>query len=109
MTQKNVVDMSKNCGSVGTKDVSKFKTSNVIYISSLFEGFSVVIKLDVSSFDTSKVTRFTNMFSGIAKITFLDLTKFKTSNVNDMPFLLDKCISLYSADIQDSIQVKSQI
>ena len=51
-----------------------------------------ISKLDVSNFDTTKVTRFTNMFTGVDKITSLDLTKFKTSNVNEISFLLNKCI-----------------
>jgi surface protein len=68
--------MFQNCRFFGTLDVSSFRTSKVVDMTSLFEGCSSVTKLDVSQFDTSKVTSMAKMFSEVKVKTLFRFNKF---------------------------------
>ena len=61
--------MFSYCGSLTSLDVSKFDTSNVRNMSTMFQSCNSLTSLDLSSFNTSEVTDMSSMFySGHAEI-----------------------------------------
>ena len=53
--------------------------------------------LDVSSFDTSNVIDMSSMFDGCYALTSLDLSSFDTSNVTSIDFMFYNCVSITTA------------
>ena len=73
-------------------DLSKWDTSNVTDMSSMFERLYKIKKLDVSSFDTSHVTTMKNMFvyfGSYSDFDTLDLRNFDVSRVTDLDSLFE--------------------
>ncbi|MBR4464218.1 MAG: BspA family leucine-rich repeat surface protein, partial [Treponema sp.] len=76
-------------------DVSKFDTSNVTDMSTMFSWCKALTSLDVSKFDTSKVTTMGFMFYGCtALITITASEKFVTDKVTDSSNMFKNCTSL---------------
>ena len=89
-------------------DLSKFDTSNVTNMGSMFRGCGSLKSLDLSKFDTSNVTNMRSMFSGCQSLTSLDLSNFDTSNVATsfyglygMHYMFSGCLSLKSLDLSN--------
>lgn len=82
-------------------DLSKFDTSNVIYMDSMFMGCTLLRELDLSNFDTSNVTSMDEMFGFCSSLTELDLSSFDTANVSSMKGMFESCRSLSSVDISN--------
>lgn len=94
----NMGSMFSACYSLTALDVSKFNTSNVTNMNSMFSGCGKLTALDVSNFDTSKVTNMGGMFNGCGKLTALDVSNFNTSNVTYMSSMFYGCSSLTALD-----------
>ena len=72
-------------GSVTTLDVSSFDTSNVTDMSLMFalsDNYSLTSIIFSSKFVTTKVTNMNSMFSGCNALKSLDLSTFDTSNIS---------------------------
>ena len=98
----NVIDMSSmfsGCSLLTSLDLSSFNTSSVTDMSNMFSGCSSLTSLDLSSFDTSNVRYMSTMFQGCSSLTALDLSSFDTSSVTDMVYMFNRCNSLTSLDL----------
>lgn len=84
-----------------TLNVSKFDTSQVTDMGSMFGGCSSLTSLDVSSFDTSQVTYMTDMFDSCSSLKFLDVSNFNTSNVTSLSGMFNGCVSLMNLDVSN--------
>jgi surface protein len=82
-------------------DLSKFNTSNVTDMSSMFSGCKYTEKLDLSKFDTSKVIDMSGMFSGCSDLKTIDLSKFNTSEVTNMSGMFGGCSGLKKLDVSN--------
>ena len=80
-------------------DCSKFNTSNVITMESMFDT-TYAVEINVSSFNTRKVESMRKMFNNNQYITSLDLLSFDTSNVTDMFWML-RATHLKSIDVSN--------
>ena len=80
-------------------DLSRFDTSKVTNMSSMFSGCNKLTNLNLSSFDTSQVTDMSYMFRICEKLTSLNLSSFDTSQVTDMERMFENCIRLTSLDL----------
>ena len=76
---------------VETLNVSKFDTSKVTDMSSMFNYINASEIKGLENFDTSNVTDMSYMFYGTFLIETLDLSNFDTSNVTDMQYMLSRC------------------
>ena len=90
------------CENLADLDVSHFDTSQVTYMSSMFEGCESLTNLDLSSFDTSQVIYMNRMFADCKNLTSLDLSSFDTSqllnfiNASTVDFsMLEDCNNLH--------------
>lgn len=87
------------CGRNLDVDLSKFNTSNVTSMNSLFAQ-STLSSIDVSGFDTSNVTDMNSMFEASCYYNkSLDLSNFDTSKVTDMAYMFIDCIHLERLDL----------
>ena len=59
-----------------------------------------IIRIDFSKFDTSKVTQMYSMFQGCTSITSIDFTNFYTPLVTGMSYMFFRCNSLKSLDLR---------
>ena len=82
-------------------DFSHLNTSNVTYMSNMFEGCANLVFLDLSNFDTSNVRSMYCMFESCSGLTSLDLSNFDTSNVTNMQYMFSNCYSLTSLDLSN--------
>ncbi|HFX3861129.1 TPA: BspA family leucine-rich repeat surface protein, partial [Enterococcus faecium] len=94
------------CNSLTNLDVSKWDTSNVTNMSSMFDMFvsgprSSLTNLDVSKWDTSKVTNMAAMFRDCKSLTTLDVSDWDTSKVTTMYSMFNNCHSLTSLDVSN--------
>ena len=65
-------------------DLDSFDTSNVVNMSSMFNGCTNINKLNLRNFDTSKVTNMSSMFSGATSLEEVNLDGFDlTSSTNE--------------------------
>ena len=93
-------DCFKWCGQLNTLDFpSKFNTSNVTSMNSMFGECESLTSLDLSIFDTSNVTDMNCMFRGCSNLSSLDLSTFITSSVTDMSYMFYGCRSLSSLNL----------
>ena len=97
----NMRSMFRGCQSLTSLDLSKFDTSNVTNMGSMFSGCQSLTSLDLSKFDTSNVTNMGAMLRGCGSLTSLDLSKFDTSNVTNISFMFSDCKSLTSLDLSN--------
>ena len=87
------------CSRLTALDVSRFDTSKVTDMTSMFENCSGLTSLDISHFNTSNVTNMRGMFSYCSGLTSLDLSIFDTSNVTNMESMFNYCKGLTSLDV----------
>lgn len=87
-------------------DLSKFDTSNVTYMNSMFQYCYKLQELDVSNFNTEKVINMSSMFSlrgntgGAGEIKKLILgSNFNTSSVTNMSNMFTGCAGLTNLDV----------
>ena len=80
-------------------DFSNLNTSNVTYMSDMFDGCRGLTNLDLTPLDTSNVTDMNGMFSGCSGLTSLDLTPLDTSKVTDMSDIFFACRGLTNLDL----------
>ena len=90
--------MFKNCYSLESIDLSKFSTSNSVYMSSMFENCGGLTSLDLSKFVTSKVTDMSYMFNNCTSLASLKVS-FNTEKVKQMEYMFGSCSKLSSLDI----------
>ena len=83
------------------ENLNLLDTSQVTYMSSVFDYCNKLTSLDVSNFDTSQVTRFYNMFNRCNSLTSLDVSNFDTLNVTDMGGMFRACSSLTNLDVNN--------
>ena len=98
----NVVRMGfmfDSCGSLTSLDVSHFDTHNVMRMDGMFYGCESLTSLDLSSFETGKVVNMDGMFINCRSLTTLDLSSFDTGKVTSMYGMFDSCGSLTSLDV----------
>ena len=99
-----VVDMSYmfyGCTLLQSLDVSHFDTGKVTNMNSMFYDCCRLESLDVSNFDTSNVTDMSEMFKGCEMFQSLDLSNFDTGNVTDMYGMFAGCEGLQSLDLSN--------
>lgn len=83
---------------VKTVDFSKFDTSTVVIMSSLFSGCKQISEVDLSNFNTSNVRSFWSMFNSTT-FKSLDLSMFDVSKGEDFTTMFNGCSSLESLNI----------
>jgi len=76
--------MFSDCEALEKIDVSKFRTNNVVDMSSLFKNCKAIKELDLSSFETNKVKDMSFMFFSNRLLTSLDLNNFNTEKVTTL-------------------------
>ena len=88
-------------------DLSKFDSSNLGTMDSMFSSCFSLESIDFSNFDFSKVSGMVEVFYGCSSLTSIDLSNFNTSKVTDMGFMFGFCSSLKSIDLSkfDTSQV----
>ena len=88
----NMSYMFYDCSSLTEiKGLETWDTSNVTNMQNMF-GINALINLDVSKFDTSKVIYMNSMFEGSPSLTnIIGLENFDTSQVTNMNYMLDDC------------------
>lgn len=85
--------------SLGSLDVSSFRTSNVTSMNGMFSYCTWLTSLDLSNFRTLLVEDMNGMFTFCTMLADLDVSQFDTSNVEDMRNMFDGCQSLKSLDL----------
>ena len=75
-------------------DLSKFDSSKVTDMSSMFSSCYDLSSLNLSNLNTSKVTNMIGMFYYCKSLTSLDLLSFDTSSVKDMYIMFYCCLYL---------------
>ena len=91
--------MFEGCAGLTSLDLSGFNTSNVTYMYGMFYGCSGLTSLDVSGFNTANVTSMNALFRGCSGLASLDLSGFNTSNVTSMSRMFEYCYGLTSLDV----------
>ena len=76
-------------------------TSEVVDMSSMFEGCKCLTNLDVSSWDTSSVTDLSSMFYDCTGLTTLDLSNWNTNNVKNTSTMFYNCDNLKTIYVGD--------
>ena len=89
----NMNGMFAFCESLATLDLSKFNTSEVEDMGSMFYGTGLD-SLDVSKFDTRKVKTMYAMFYYSASLKSLDVSNFVTDKVENMAGMFGGCLAL---------------
>ena len=87
------------CHRLSSLDVSKFNTSNVTNMESMFYYCASLQNLDVNHFDTSNVKDMSNMFSRCGSLTSLDISNFNTSKVIYMNAMFYNCVHLQDLNL----------
>ena len=66
---------------------------------SMFDNLKNIIEADCSKFDSSKVTNMWSMFYHCEKLKYINLKYMNTSSLNNMRAMFDGCYSLVSLDL----------
>lgn len=82
-------------------DFSKYDTSQVRTMYSMFYNCKTVTSLNVSNWDTGKVTNMSYMFYDCNSLTSLDVSNWNTSNVTNISCMFYDCNSLTSLDLSN--------
>ena len=96
----NMNKMFYSCKAISL-NISKFDTSNVTNMETMFKGCSSLTELDVSNFDTSSVTNMQNMFNNCSRLTSLDLSDFDTEKVINMVSMFFGCTNLTTLNLSN--------
>ena len=91
--------MFQNCTKLEILDLSSFDTSNVTTFAQIFENCSNLRKINLESFNTENVTRMNQMFYGCSKLEEINLSNFNTGKVEQMGGLFNGCSSLKTLDL----------
>ena len=94
----NMSSMFDRCSFVSL-DLSSFNTGLVIYMEMMFNDCSALTELDLSSFNTSSVVSMNGMFYNCSALTTLDLSNFDTSSVVNMSAMFYNCSALTELDL----------
>ena len=96
----NVTDMSGmfRQSYYDSLDLSRFNTSKVISMDSMFDEARNLTSLNISSFNTENVQNMHEMFS-MTGLETLDLSGFNTANVRDMSGMFASCPELRSINV----------
>jgi len=86
--------MFYGCDKIIEIDLSKFDSSDVTILASIFEGCSSLTSINLSNIKTSKVTSMESIFFGCQKLSSLDLSDFDTSSITIMTNMFNRCINL---------------
>ena len=70
------------CSSLKNLNISKFNTSNVLYMNNMFNLCSSLVKLDISSFDNTKTKSTQLMFGLCTALKEIKITKFNIKSGN---------------------------
>ena len=95
----NMQSMFTSCSGLTSLDVSSFNTSNVTDMSQMFNTCTGLTSLDLSNFNTSKVTDMNYVFWNCSGLTSLDVSSFNTSNVTTMTYMFSSCENVTSLDL----------
>ena len=80
-------------------DLSKFDSSNLEKISSMFSGCSSLKSINFLNFNTSKVKSLYFLFYGCSSLEEVDLSNLDTSMVTNMEYLFYGCSSLEKVNL----------
>lgn len=92
--------MFNDCSSLKRIDMSGFNTCNVEEMTGMFSGCTSLDSLDVSGFNTSNVECMASMFNGCEKIAFLDISGFKMTKVINAICMFNGCSNLKFIDLK---------
>ena len=102
----NIIDISSIFdGCFSLKSLSLFKESHLLNIDNMFHLCKSLNSLDLFGLDTSKVTNMNSAFSGCSSLINLNLSSLDISLVNDMGKMFKDCSSLrflYFSKIKNS-------
>ena len=84
-----------------TIDTSRWNTSNVTTMNSMFNECSSLTTLDVSHWNTIRVTDMSGLFSNCEKLKSIDVSKWNTRNVEDMSMLFNGMQSITSLNVKN--------
>ena len=91
--------MFENCENLQFINFYGVNTSSVVKMSNMFYNCHSLISLDLSNFDTSKVQLIDKMFYECNLLTSIDITNFNTSKVVSIESLFYGCHSLLNIDL----------
>ncbi|MBO5394420.1 MAG: BspA family leucine-rich repeat surface protein [Clostridia bacterium] len=94
-------------GSIETIHFNNIKTSNVINMSFMFWGSTLLDSINLSSFDTSSVTEMTGMFYCCTSLLSLDLSGFNTGSVTRMDGMFQRCSNISTIYVGDDWNINS--
>ena len=95
----NMSSMFSGCSSLTYINFSNIITSSVKDMSNMFYNCGNISSLDLSYFDTSKVYNISSMFSGVSSLKLLNLSNFYTTYVKNMSRMFENDILLETIDI----------
>jgi surface protein len=103
--------MFNGCEWIHSLNLSRFDTSQVRDMSGMFGGCKLLTTLDLTHFNTTNVRYMTLMFSDCERITTLNLSSFNTQNVIDMLGMFAGCKKLTSLNVSsfNTRNVKSMV
>lgn len=102
----NVVYMTfmfNNCNNLTKLNLSHFVTSKVTYMDVMFQDCHNLINLDLSTFNTENVTNFNSMFANCINLKKLDLSNFKTEKVTNFESMFANCTNLTDLNISNFV------
>ena len=82
-------------------DFNKFDSSNIKYISHLFEGCTSLESVTFGNFDASPVIDMSKMFYGCSIIKSINLSSFTFSQVSNIEDMISNCNSLISIELSN--------
>ncbi|MCM1156717.1 MAG: BspA family leucine-rich repeat surface protein [Roseburia sp.] len=95
----NMQSMFAACSGLTSIDASGWNTSSVTNMHGMFDQCSGLTSIDVSGWDTSSVTEMSGMFYKCSSLTSIDVSGWNTSSVTDMSSMFEGCSSLTSIDM----------
>lgn len=91
--------MFEGCSSLSILDVQYFNTSKVVTMKSIFKNCSSLVSfIGLNKLDTSSVVLMDGMFYGCKSLVNLNLASFDTRNVTDMSYMFYGCEDLTVCD-----------
>ena len=99
----NMSSMFSGCSSLTYINFSNIITSSVKDMSSMFYNCGNISSLDLSNFDTSKVINMGSMFSGDSSLKLINLSNFDTAFVKNMSRMFMNDTLLETIDISNFV------
>ena len=110
---KNIKDLScffKHFKNLEEIDLSKFDTTNVTDMESMFEDCESLKEINFhDTFNTKNVTNMKYMFRNCKNLQKIDLSKFDTTNVTDMVYMFENCKKLQKIDCINKLDATNVI